>query len=110
MVAEGGPAAAEPSNKNWFIIHTYSGFEQKVADSLRSRAEAFGFADTDRPDSDPHRRSGGTAQREEGHQQADAVSGLRAGGDGNERRAVARREGHAARHRIRGRREHRRCR
>jgi transcriptional antiterminator NusG len=48
MVAEGGPAAEpvpEPSNKNWFIVHTYSGFEQKVADSLRSRAEAFGFAD-----------------------------------------------------------------
>jgi len=34
----------EASTKNWFIIHTYSGFEQKVADSLRSRAEAFGFA------------------------------------------------------------------
>lgn len=32
-------------NKQWFIIHSYSGFEQKVADSLRSRAEAFGFAD-----------------------------------------------------------------
>jgi transcriptional antiterminator NusG len=32
------------STKQWFIIHTYSGFEQKVADSLRSRAEAFGFA------------------------------------------------------------------
>ena len=31
--------------KNWYIIHTYSGFEQKVADSLSSRAEAFGFAD-----------------------------------------------------------------
>ncbi len=44
MVAEGAPAA-EVSNKHWFIIHTYSGFEQKVADSLRSRAEAFGFAD-----------------------------------------------------------------
>jgi len=38
-------AEAPPSNRNWFIIHTYSGFEQKVADSLRSRAEAFGFAD-----------------------------------------------------------------
>src|SRR6266849_4754620 len=38
------PAPAEPSSKKWFIIHTYSGFEQKVADSLRSRAEAFGFA------------------------------------------------------------------
>jgi transcription termination/antitermination protein NusG len=32
-------------NKNWYIIHTYSGFEQKVADSLRGRAQAFGFAD-----------------------------------------------------------------
>ena len=41
------PAAAEmlPDNKKWFIIHTYSGFEQKVADSLRSRGQAFGFAD-----------------------------------------------------------------
>jgi transcriptional antiterminator NusG len=43
-----GPDAAEaeaPSTKNWFIVHTYSGFEQKVADSLKSRADAFGFAD-----------------------------------------------------------------
>jgi transcription termination/antitermination protein NusG len=35
---------ADVSHKKWFIIHTYSGFEQKVADSLRSRAEAFGFS------------------------------------------------------------------
>ncbi len=39
------PAYDESSPKKWFIIHTYSGFEQKVADSLRSRAQAFGFAD-----------------------------------------------------------------
>src|SRR5438477_12544158 len=46
MVAEGAPEpAAAPSTKNWFIVHTYSGFEQKVSDSLRSRAEAFGFSD-----------------------------------------------------------------
>jgi len=38
------PAAPE-SNKQWFILHTYSGFEHKVADSLRSRAEAFGYSD-----------------------------------------------------------------
>lgn len=38
-------APPEDSAKNWYIIHTYSGFEQKVADSLRSRAQAFGFAD-----------------------------------------------------------------
>ncbi len=44
------PAASESaegaaSSKKWFIIHTYSGFEHKVAESLRSRAQAFGFAD-----------------------------------------------------------------
>ncbi|HYP15348.1 MAG TPA: transcription termination/antitermination protein NusG [Bryobacteraceae bacterium] len=37
------PAADE--TKNWYIIHTYSGFERKVRESLTSRAEAFGFAD-----------------------------------------------------------------
>jgi len=35
----------ESSPKKWFIIHTYSGFENKVAESLRTRADAFGFAD-----------------------------------------------------------------
>jgi transcriptional antiterminator NusG len=35
----------EASPKKWYIIHTYSGFENKVQESLRTRAEAFGFAD-----------------------------------------------------------------
>jgi transcriptional antiterminator NusG len=40
------PAAAPPeSTKKWYIIHTYSGFENKVAESLKTRSEAFGFAD-----------------------------------------------------------------
>lgn len=39
------PLYDESSPRKWFIIHTYSGFEQKVAESLRSRAQAFGFAD-----------------------------------------------------------------
>jgi transcriptional antiterminator NusG len=30
---------------NWYIIHTYSGFEGKVKDSLRGRSQAFGFDD-----------------------------------------------------------------
>ncbi len=41
--APAAPAVEE--TKNWYIIHTYSGFEQKVADSLKGRAQAFGFAD-----------------------------------------------------------------
>jgi transcription termination/antitermination protein NusG len=34
----------EATQKKWYIIHTYSGFEQKVAESLRTRSEAFGFS------------------------------------------------------------------
>lgn len=40
--------AAEPQvgpEKHWYIIHAYSGFEQKVAESLRTRSQAFGFSD-----------------------------------------------------------------
>jgi transcriptional antiterminator NusG len=39
---ESAPSAEPP--KNWYIIHTYSGFENKVAESLRTRSEAFGFS------------------------------------------------------------------
>ena len=50
MHGEDGEAAAPapvPSGpeQHWFIIHTYSGFENKVAESLRTRSQAFGFAD-----------------------------------------------------------------
>jgi transcription termination/antitermination protein NusG len=40
-------AAAAPTNPNfkWYIIHTYSGFERKVRESLESRVQAFGLQD-----------------------------------------------------------------
>ncbi len=44
--AEGGAAVAEqPRNPNmkWYIIHSYSGFERKVKESLESRVRAFGL-------------------------------------------------------------------
>ena len=45
--ADAAPGPSEPSDsdKHWYIIHAYSGFEQKVAESLKTRAQAFGFAD-----------------------------------------------------------------
>jgi transcriptional antiterminator NusG len=46
--ASPAPEVSEPAveaDKHWYIIHTYSGFEQKVADSLKGRAQAFGFSD-----------------------------------------------------------------
>lgn len=40
------PTAAEPPadpNMKWYIVHTYSGFERKVKESLESRVKAFGL-------------------------------------------------------------------
>jgi len=51
MVAENvestGAAAAksEQMAKQWYIIHTYSGFERKVKESLEGRVTAFGLTD-----------------------------------------------------------------
>jgi transcriptional antiterminator NusG len=38
------PLAANP-HMGWYIIHTYSGFENKVKESLRTRADAFGYGE-----------------------------------------------------------------
>jgi len=35
----------EDDNKQWYIIHTYSGFENKVKQSLRQRADAYGMGE-----------------------------------------------------------------
>ena len=37
-----GPPVIEDlaTSKHWYIIHAYSGFEQKVAESLKTRAQA----------------------------------------------------------------------
>jgi len=35
----------EVTGKNWFIVHTYSGFEKKVAESLQQRVQAYGLQD-----------------------------------------------------------------
>ena len=43
----GRPARPGPQQRamNWYIIHTYSGFERKVKESLESRVKAFGLED-----------------------------------------------------------------
>lgn len=33
------------STKQWYAIHTYSGFEEKVAESIKQRADALDMAD-----------------------------------------------------------------
>lgn len=34
-----------PDNAKWYVVHTYSGHENKVAITLKQRAEAAGFTD-----------------------------------------------------------------
>ena len=43
VVEQDEPVVDPHANMSWYIIHTYSGFERKVEESLRTRAEAFGF-------------------------------------------------------------------
>ena len=33
------------SDRQWYIVHTYSAFEERVAETLRQRAEALGMGD-----------------------------------------------------------------
>jgi transcriptional antiterminator NusG len=40
-----GQDAAETRAKQWYIVHTYSGFEKKVAESLKQRVQAYGIQD-----------------------------------------------------------------
>ena len=42
-----GATTEPPRNPNmkWYIIHSYSGFERKVRESLESRVQAFGLQD-----------------------------------------------------------------
>jgi transcriptional antiterminator NusG len=45
QAAEQAPAAPVNPNMKWYIIHSYSGFERKVKESLESRVQAFGLQD-----------------------------------------------------------------
>ena len=33
------------SGKKWYVIHTYSGYEEKVRDALKQRIKQFGMED-----------------------------------------------------------------
>jgi transcriptional antiterminator NusG len=44
MVAE-ATVSARGADKKWYIVHAYSNFERKVAESIREKAQATGLAD-----------------------------------------------------------------
>ena len=90
--------------KQWFIVHTYSGFEKKVKQSLEQRVKAYGLADEIGeiliPTEDVIEMRGG---QESGQLQA-LLPGLSAGRDDDVGRRLARRQEHAEGDRVRRRR------
>ncbi len=40
-----GAEAGAPRDRKWYIVHTYSGFEERVKETLRQRAEALDMGD-----------------------------------------------------------------
>jgi len=39
------PRQRLPKKRNWYVIHTYSGYEDAVAENLKQRIKAFGMED-----------------------------------------------------------------
>ena len=44
--ASGDTARGDGNKMKWYIVHTYSGFEDRVKETLRQRAEALDMADS----------------------------------------------------------------
>ena len=86
----------------WYIIHTYSGFERKVKESLESRVQAFGLQDKIGQVLIPTESVTEVRDGKKYTMRAHVLSRLRAGGDGHGRPRVARGEVHAAGDRICG--------
>lgn len=39
------PSAKVEGERSWYVVHTYSGYEEQVADSLKERAKSLGMQD-----------------------------------------------------------------
>ena len=94
----------ETATKNWYIVHTYSGFEKKVAESLAAARAGVRAPGRHRRGADPDRGRGGDARRAQGRHAEALLPRLHPRRDEHDRPRVARREEHAEGHRVRGRR------
>ena len=78
-------AAEPPRNPNmkWYIIHSYSGFERKVKESLESRVQAFGLQEKIGKVLIPTEAVTEVRNGKKYTVRAHVLSRLRAGGDGH---------------------------
>jgi transcription termination/antitermination protein NusG len=90
--------------KRWYIVHAYSNFENKVAESIREQAKQRGLA-TVRRNSGADREGRRGAPRPQGRRRAQVLPRLRAGEDGPDRRGLPPHQEHAEGHRLPRRRQ-----
>ena len=73
----------------WYVVHAYSNFEHRVAESLKERIAPRRTRDAFRRDPRADRRSGRDARRPEAQERAQVLSRLRARADGDGRGDLA---------------------
>ena len=79
------------SSRQWYAIHTYSGYEEKVAESIRQRAQTIDMAD---------KIFDAIVPKEKQNHQRHHLSGLCLGRDEINRRNLVYRPQHARRYRL----------
>ena len=89
-------------SKQWYIVHTYSGFEKKVKESLEGRVAAFGLTDKIGQIIIPTESVVEVRGGKKVISPRMCYPGLRAGGNGYGRLHLARCALHSARDRFRG--------
>ena len=79
----------------WYVVHVYSGFEKKVAQSIREQAEQKGLAEKFEEVLVPTEEVVEVQARRQGERRAQVLPRLRAGEDGPDRRDLASGQEHA---------------
>ena len=87
----------------WYIIHAYSGFENKVRDQIMSEAERIGLSQLVEAVEVPDRTGDRSAPRQEDQGRTQILPRLCAGQTQHERRCLSRRQEHAEGDRLPGR-------
>ena len=97
----GGRMPAEAPEGKWYVLHTYSGYENKVKKSIETRVEALDLGDRVYEIVVPTQEEIEIRERSAPHRAAQGLPRLCAGADGDGRRHLVRPAQHAGRDRLR---------